>query len=227
MKEAIRIARWELAPLEVQRIARTPSEIIRRAAGAIDQTSVVLLTDPTFAPAWMLKARMHLALLECENAADNFAQAAKFGKGELAEDAQRLQAVAQDAQKSFGDRPERVLALLADSKTEGNESAIAIIKALSEKNARRSAAVTETRPPTPNEVAVALLTRNPGMSTPSVFSESPGRYSVVLKTLGDLNDLSPSSRSTSPASASRAPAVSTGPPCSPAAGKDRPDRLPY
>ncbi len=191
MKEAIRIARWELAPLEVMRLVRTPSEIIRRAANAIDQTSMVLLSDPTFAPAWMLKARMHLALLECENAADNFAQAAKFGRNELAADALRLQSVAQDAQKSFGDRPERVLALLAESQTQGNESTISIIKALSEKNARRSAAVTETRPPSGNEVAVALLTKNPGLSIPSVSSESPGRYVVVLKTSTDLNDLSP------------------------------------
>jgi len=191
MQEAIRIARWELAPLEVQRLIRTPSEIIRRASSVIDQTSMVLLSDPTFAPAWMLKARMHLALLECDTAADNFAQAAKFGRNELAEDARRLQTVAQDAQKSFGDRPERALALLADSKTDGNESTVSIIKALSEKNARRSAAVTETRPPTPNEVAVALLTRNPGLSTPSVTSDSSGKSLVVLKTTGDLNDLSP------------------------------------
>ncbi|MBN8708557.1 MAG: protein kinase [Verrucomicrobia bacterium] len=191
MREAVRIARWDLAPLEVQRLSRTPGEIIRRASNAIDQASTALLIDPTFAPAWMLKARMHLALLECDTAADNFAQAAKYGRNDLAEDAQRLQDLARDAQKSFGDRPERVLALLADSKTAGNESTIAIIKALSDKNARHSSAVTESRVPGSNEVAVALLTRNPGLAIPSVTADASGRTTVMLKTSGDIPDLSP------------------------------------
>ncbi|WP_084400562.1 protein kinase domain-containing protein [Terrimicrobium sacchariphilum] len=191
MKEAIRISRWDLAPLEVQRLARTPSEIIRRVSSAIDQSSMVLLANPTFAPAWLLKGRMHLALLECDLAADSFAQAAKYGKSEIADDALRLHSVAQDALKSFGDRPERALSLLSDANLPGNESTVAIIKTLSEKNSRRSAAVTETRIPSSNEVALSLLTRNPGISTPTLSSDSSGRFTVTLKTSGDLNDLSP------------------------------------
>lgn len=191
MKEAIRIWRWELAPLEVQRLSRSPAEIIRRVTSAIDQASMALLANPTFAPAWLLKGRMHLALLECDLAADSFAQAAKYGKNEVSDDAQRLQTVAQDTLKSFGDRPERTLSLLSDANIPGSESTIAIIKTLNEKNARRSNAVTETRAPTANEVALSLLTRNPGISTPALSSDPSGRFAVILKTSGDLIDLSP------------------------------------
>jgi len=61
MHHATMIFQVGLSPIELQEHVREPGYTFERISEALDHLSSVLLLDPTFLPAWALKARLHLA----------------------------------------------------------------------------------------------------------------------------------------------------------------------
>ena len=75
MSEALRIYDAELSPEELRNLERTPDRIVDRLTDALNSVSRALVVQPDLSAAWMLKGRLHWALMEFERAVDSFRQA--------------------------------------------------------------------------------------------------------------------------------------------------------
>ena len=77
MMEASRIFNVDLAEGELRRLERTPQEVVNRLVQAMDNIALALSERPGSGDAWMLKGRLHLALMEFGLAAESFREAEK------------------------------------------------------------------------------------------------------------------------------------------------------
>ena len=75
LSEALRIYDAELSPEELRNLERTPDRIVDRLTDALNSVSRALVVQPDLSAAWMLKGRLHWALMEFERAVDSFRQA--------------------------------------------------------------------------------------------------------------------------------------------------------
>jgi serine/threonine protein kinase/class 3 adenylate cyclase len=184
MAEAVRTTSWGLAPLEVQRLGKNIDEVMKRVMSAIDQTSRALVYDDSFVPAWMLKGRLHLALSEYDSAAECFKKAADLpsvsGPGTTEDDPGRMALIATELSRSLGDRSTKTLDLMKATDLPGNEMVSTLVSTLSDRNARHLSSVTG-RSLAPNELALALMTKNPGVNKPEISTDAGGRMAVALQ----------------------------------------------
>jgi hypothetical protein len=196
MGEASRIASWDLSPLELQRLEKSPDEVQKRVAAALDQVSRALIFDSNFGPAWMLKGRLHLGLSEFDQAAESFKRAGSVPAPESSDgpkdDPAKMLQIAADLSRSLGDRTTKAQELLKFVRLPNTEMTVAVISALSEKNTRRSSgSTTKTRAMGPNELALALVVRNPSLKNPKISQDVTGRVAVELETTEEVGDLTP------------------------------------
>lgn len=196
MSEATRIASWDLSPLELQRIEKNPDEVQKRVATALDQVSRALIYDNNFGAAWMLKGRLHLGLSEYDQAAESFKRAGSVQGTESGDtpkdDPAKMLQIAADLSRSLGDRTAKAQELLKFVRLPNTEITVAVISALSEKNTRRSStSSSKARGMGSNELALALVLRNPSLKNPKVSQDATGRVAVELETTEEVGDLSP------------------------------------
>ncbi len=195
MGEAFRIVSWDLSPLELQRLEKTPDEIVSRVVSALDQLSKALVLNGDLVPAWMLKGRLHMALSEYDASVESFKQAAstKTPVGDTSkDDPARMLQIASDLSRALGDRTTKALEALKMARLPNNEMVASVLSDLSDKNGRRSSFSTaKSRSLSSNELALALFQKNPGLNKPEIAQDSGGRVSVTLRAIDGVTDLSP------------------------------------
>lgn len=190
LREATRIINWELAPMELRRMDRSPEEVYGRVMNAMNGVAQALVLDRRFASAWLFKARLHLALMEYAAAAEAYDKAAAYHEGSLSD--ADLAAMAETV-RACAARPTKALETLSASGLPFGEHALELHRFFADRSPRKTAFATQNltnRQRTANEIALALMDRNPGLSAPKISLE-PGRESVAeLRSAGDLTDLS-------------------------------------
>jgi len=195
MSEAVRIVSWDLSPLELERLEKTPDEIARRVVAALDQLSKALILNGDLVPAWMLKGRLHLALSEYDAAAESFKRAASttVPNGDTSkDDPPRMLQMASELSRSLGDRTAKTIELLRMNRLPNNEMVAAVLADLTDKSGRRSSfSSSKGRTLSSNELALALFQKNPGVSRPEVALDNGGRVSVTLRAIDGVTDLTP------------------------------------
>lgn len=196
--EALSIFNFELSPFELQRSERNPQRILERLSRALELVSAALLVDPTFAPGWMLKGRMHLAALEFPQAAAAFAHAATVGvenPGSLdTDDPAGMLALAEELQG----RPGSALHTTSDSLRQSENGldqttghVMAFFSATNPSFGASGFAESPTgRRPAPPELALGLMLVNSTDSPPEISTDPETGQPSTLKFDSDLPDLS-------------------------------------
>ncbi len=195
MMEASKIFNVDLAEDEFRRLERTPHEVVNRLVRAMDSISLALSERPGSADAWMLKGRLHLALMEFGLAAESFREAAK------AEEA-----------PSDSDNPEEMLELVTRSAwpakfAEASPKFFALRPSLRIRRPGTSCGlfmasgdcttpfpmhlVPLRRQITGNEAALAVIRRNGPGTRVFVEPSSAGRVRMIVWNSPELKDLSP------------------------------------
>ena len=184
MGEALSIFNFEMSPFELERNARQPELIAARLNRAVELASSALLTDPSFAPGWVLKGRLHLGAMEFQRAAICFQRATEGfqeGRWERTDDPHPLLEIAQE---------------LADGKPEAIESGVERLLASSNgldhaaghalrffSGSMRADPATENplnRSRGPSEIALALFLDNAWVEPPSVSpGKKPGELTAI------------------------------------------------
>lgn len=190
----------EASPYDFLGREKNPEEILARLNRAMDHVTQALLFNPAFFPGWMLKGRIHLALMEYGRAEESFRQAERSSEafpGLAAKDppGTMLEMLA-DFSRGFGDKYVKGAELLRQSPEPQNHTTGQLLEVVAGKpNLRKSAtdpAGPLGRPVTVNEAALALLSRNPPGTR--VFVKSGGigtRPEVIIWGTEEVSDLSP------------------------------------
>lgn len=199
--EAMRSAEetFNLSVSDYELSRTSPEDVQRRLSQAMDQVTHALLLDPGFTPAWMLKGRLHLALMEYERAEESFAQAATAAQtrpmNRAFDDPQaELELTRQLAAMVGADKYAKGGEMLGRSRNPLDQTAGRILTFLASKpNLRRSltsSAGPLNRPLSPDEAALALLGRNAPGTQVFVKPGSNGAE-VMVWGAGDLSHLEP------------------------------------
>ncbi len=131
-----------LSSVELYRLDRNPQEVVRRIDSGLEDVSNALLADPTFTPAWILKGRYHLAILEADQAKQSFqmagnsaAKRAAENRNDLvgSEDPQALVELADKVPRVATDRFARAASVVRDSGTEQDQGVSSILSYLAGK----------------------------------------------------------------------------------------------
>ncbi len=196
MSEALRIYDSELSPEEFQHFERAPDKVVDRLNDALNSVSRALTVQPNMVAAWMLKGRLHWALMEFDRAVDCFRQAVNVEQPptEIEGAAETLELATTMANAG----PEKYLkgaeSLLASSVRQ-NVAAGTILEFLNRKPSLRHASNKAPGPIrqkfTANEVALELIRQNGIASRAFVESDRLGRINVLIWGAEDVNDLSP------------------------------------
>lgn len=193
--EAMTIYNLQLSPPELQRLDRTPQEVVRRITNAQDLVSQALMIEPKFTPAWLLKGRLHLAAVEYAQALRAFEQAVatSTGRPEIlrGDDPVAMRQIAEELTKVFGDKASAGAEALKGSPLPMNFGASAALEFLSEKPALMRSSTAATGPllrtMAPNEIALEILLA--GADTASVRLLANNSVDVSIPNAGKLTSL--------------------------------------
>ena len=190
----------EMSPFFLQQMDRNPRELVRRLSEAMTHVSAALVQDPKFFPAWMLKGRLHLALMEYGRAAESFQQAEEVQDNDpgvaAGDDPAAMRKLTLEMDRAFGqkylDGAQRLLDLSGDE----NQNAGHLLKFIAGHEELRT---TRTDPDGPlgrsftePEVALDLMVRNSGGAVVSIESEGiGGQTKVGISGNPNLRDLTP------------------------------------
>ena len=179
---------------------KNPEEILGRLDRAMEHVTEALLLNPEFFPAWMLKGRIHLALMEYGRAEDSFRQAQRFSEafpGMAAKDppATMLEMMAEFS-RGFGDKYVKGAEILRQSPEQQNQTTGQLLEVVAGKSNLRKSSTDPAgplgRPPTLNEAALTLLGRNPPGTRVFVRTGGIGsRPEVIIWGTEEVPDLSP------------------------------------
>jgi tetratricopeptide (TPR) repeat protein len=199
IREASTIYNFELSAEELQSLERTPEKVVRRLTEAMDNVSRALAVQPDLIDAWMLKGRLHWALMEFDRAADSFRQA--------------LIVQAEDRLLSTADMPAETLELASGIANAGPDKYLRAAEAFHASSIRQNAIAGRileflNRKPnlrktpgnfpgplrnklTENEVALELIRRNGTDARAFVQTNSLGHADVIIWNTEEVADLSP------------------------------------
>lgn len=199
MREAMQQFNLGLAPMELQRLEKNPDEVLRRLTIAMDQVSRSLVAQPDFVPAWMLKGRLHLALMEYDYALEAFRRAVESAKEQnilrAEDDSSRMLEMAAAMNRSMGDKYLKGAEALRASDNPQNRATGLILQFLAEKSSLRKSSLSTSGPlgrkMAPGEVALALIARNGRETRVFIRPASTGGFHVIIWNAEYVRDLSP------------------------------------
>lgn len=198
MADAMRTFHMELSPYELSRSQNNPDSIVRRVATAQDAVSSALLVDPAFPPGWLLKGRLHLALLETAAAAEAFSMAAQAAERRrmdgspdflLGEDPTRLVAIATSAGALSSDRFGKAAILVRETGDSADQVVSDVLRFLSDKPVAKRSVLGDYptgREPALAEAALSLLAKNGGQGRLAL----EGSF-LTVSGFENLSDLTP------------------------------------
>jgi serine/threonine protein kinase/class 3 adenylate cyclase len=194
MTEANKIFDVDLADGELRRLEKTPQEVVKHLVQAMERVSLALSERPGSGDAWMLKGRLHLALMEFGLAAESFREATKAE--EAPSDPDSPEEMLELVTSSAG--PEKFVKaaeVLRESSLPQNQTAGSILRLL---NSKRRLHNTFSDSPGPlrrkitgNEAALAVIRRNGPGTRAFVNASSAGRHQLIVWNAPELRDLSP------------------------------------
>lgn len=194
------------SPGDLQQHSRTPREVVERLREALDKVSLALTADRQFAPALLLKARLHLALGEWDAAEKSLAalpesedflrprQGLREARGLNQELAQALLAALRSG-RTPTEKQAAVLATLDENWSVENETVARLIRFFSQATSLRrvggaSGAIERQR--TAGEGLLQLVEGQPDSQVVlRVGRANPERPSLILYAAAALRDLSP------------------------------------
>ncbi len=190
--QANQILGLEFSPYVLQRPDFDTAKLIRRISEGLDVVSGALLINREFVPGWIAKGRFHLALMEFDEAAESFGQAARAAKVGLfpvpsESNPVELQELAKNLARAPGEKSVKAVDELRRFQDPQNQNVAAIIEVLA-KSRKGSAFDAQERAIFANEAAVALRSLN-GEGV-QAFGE-PGKEELVLWGAEDFANLSP------------------------------------
>ncbi len=199
MAEAARIYDFQLSAEELQSLERSPGKVVRRLSEAINSVSRALAVQPDMVAAWMLKGRLHWALMEFDRALDSFRQAVDLdatGQTLGAPDAPtETLALATSLANAGRDNYLKGAEAFRASSIPQNAAAGNILEFLSRKPNLRKNSGNAPGPLrgklTANEVALELIRRNGTEAHAFVKTTSLGRVDVTIWGAEEVIDLSP------------------------------------
>ena len=198
MLEASRIYN-DLSQGELRRLDKAPDEVVNRLVQAMDSVSRGLTEQLDLGAAWMLKGRLHLALMEFDPAVESFSQAVKIGgtsgASNEADSAQEMLELATSIARAGSDKFVKAAQALQASSLPQNQAAGSILQFL---NARPELRMTSSnalgplrRQMTGNETALTLIERNGADMRVFIKTFSDGRVDVTIWGSPDVRDLRP------------------------------------
>jgi serine/threonine protein kinase/class 3 adenylate cyclase/tetratricopeptide (TPR) repeat protein len=196
MSEALRIYDLELSPDELDKFERTPGKIVDRVTEALNSVSRALVVQPNMVAAWMLKGRLHWALMEFDRAADSFRQVVNLDQppSEIEGAVEALELATTMANGGSEKYLKGAEALLASPLVQ-NVTAGGILEFFNRKPSLRHASNKAPGPLrqkfTANEVALELIRRNGTGLQAYIDTERLGRTDVIIWGAEEVNDLSP------------------------------------
>ena len=196
LSEALRIYDAELSPEELRNLERTPDRIVDRLTDALNSVSRALVVQPDLSAAWMLKGRLHWALMEFERAVDSFRQAVNLDQtpSEIEGPVEALELATAMANAGSEKYLKGAEVLLASSVAQ-NLTAGSILELFNRKPSVRHASNKAPGPIrqrfTANEVALDLIRRNAAGLQVFIDTDRLGRIDVLIWGAEEVNDLSP------------------------------------
>ncbi|HEY5791955.1 MAG TPA: leucine-rich repeat domain-containing protein, partial [Chthoniobacterales bacterium] len=187
----------EFSPFDLQRAQRNPDGVIAGLSRCMDDVSRALMVNPGYAPALMLKGRLHLVFREWDQALSSF-QRAKAGiqsrpDSAFGENPDQLLGLIEPLQHASGNSGKNPTQVLVDSPLHDDRVTASLIEFL-RKNAGSRAAPSAPveRKVTPGEVALRLVEINPGKS-PDVefYTNELGLAAMRIRNGSAIHDLSP------------------------------------
>lgn len=177
---------------------RNPEFVLEKISDGLDTVSGALLVDPTFTPAWLLKARYHLACMELAQAKEAFTMAQKCAADRQAEgkpdflgpdNPDQLVALSDLAIKTSGDRFKNTVRLLEGSGSPMDQIAAGVINFFDGKPISKRTAFGLSpmeRPARQSEIAVDLITANGGIGQVKI---SGGGKEIQFSGIENLTNL--------------------------------------
>jgi serine/threonine protein kinase/class 3 adenylate cyclase len=199
MREAARIFDFKLSPKALESFEKAPEKVVRRLTEAMNDVSGALTVQPDLVAAWMLKGRLHWALMEFDRAMDCFRQAANLdvagqAPGRTEAPAETLELAARIADAG-PDKYLRGAEAFSLSSLPQNAAAGSILELLHRKPNLRKVSANAPGPLrgkfTANEVTLELIRRNGTGTRAFVKSTGPGRADVIVWGAEEVRDLSP------------------------------------
>ena len=199
MREAASIYDFELAPEELQGLERSPEKVVRRLSEAMNSVSHALTIQPDIVAAWMLKGRLHWALMEFDRAVDSFRQAVDLnasGRTPGGPDAPaETLALAISVANGGPDKYQKGAEAFRASSIRQNAAAGSVLEFLNRKPNLRKSSGNAAGPLrgqlTVNEVALELIRRNGTEARAFITPSSLARVDVIIWGAEQVVDLSP------------------------------------
>ena len=200
----------ELSPPELTRYERNPEIVLGRIGDALGNLSEVLLADPTFTPAWLLKGRYHLACMEVTQARESFNAAAKSSaiRREQSrpdfpgqDDPAALAALCAEILKPSNDRAKKTAALLNATGNPMDQTTAGAVALFDDTSIARKSTLASRpmdRQPGQSEIALNLILLNGGVGRVTVQEGSHGGRELSIIGIDQLADLSPLKKMTPP-----------------------------
>lgn len=190
----------KLSPIELMRFERNPEEIQRRIAAGIEATASALLENPKLVPAWLMKGRYHLALMEITPALAAFQSAEKSITARKTEglppmevhgDLTSLIAACKVAAKPASDRETQLRDSLKAMASAPDQMTANLVDYFATKSPMRRGLSSNrlARAQTNSETALSIFEKNGGTGR-VVIKEEGGGVSVSLSGFPALSDLS-------------------------------------
>ncbi|MFZ4683756.1 MAG: hypothetical protein ACOYMS_14720, partial [Terrimicrobiaceae bacterium] len=187
-------------PEDFPSMEKNPAPVLAKLTSAMDLAAQALVLNPEFFPAWMLKGRLHLSLMEYARAEESFRQAEqnalKFPGLAARDDPSEMVRLASGLAGQPGSKSARDIANLLGSPIIENQRAGLFLEFIQDKLSLRKAGATAINPLgrflTGNEAAMEILARN-GPETRVVFKSGGivGRAEVMISGVEELKDLTP------------------------------------
>ena len=198
MLEASRIYDLDVSQSELRRLDKAPDEVVRRLVQAMDSVARALTEQPDLGAAWMLKGRLHLALMEFDPAIESFREAVKIeGIGTASNEADSAGdtlALATNIARAGPDKFVKAAEVLRASPLPQNQAAGTILQFLNEKPDLRKASSGAPGPlrrqMTANEAALKLIQRNGVDTRVFVKTSGAGRVDLIVWGPPEVRDLS-------------------------------------
>ncbi len=200
LMRALEIFNLSYSSQEFSTMGKNPAPVLTKLTNAMDFVAQALMVNPDFFPAWMLKGRLHLALMEYGRADESFRQAEKCmlnfpGLASRDDPAEMLKLIA-DLARETGNKYAMGAELLLNSPAMENQRAGMFLGFLEDKQGLRKPGASLANPLgralTGNEAAMEIMARN-GPETRVFFKSGGlgGRAEVIIWGAEELNDLSP------------------------------------
>lgn len=190
----------EMSPFFLLQMDRNPGELVTRLSEAMTHVSAALVLDPTLLSAWMLKGRLHLALMEYGRAAESFRQAEEIEADQpgsaLDDDPVAMRKLTLEMDRAFGKKYLDGARLLTDLSGDENQNAGRLLEFIARHEELRTSRTDPEGPLgrslTAPEVALELMVRNPGGAVVSIEAEGTGGQTKVrVSGNPNLRDLTP------------------------------------